>query len=74
MQTDGQGVRSLCSLTPREQEVLGAYLQLFNDKMVARVLGISIQTVRNHLAAIEHRLDVTSREELVAFAVSQRRI
>jgi DNA-binding CsgD family transcriptional regulator len=58
-------------LTRREREVLQLYLELLNAKKVARRLGTRAQTVRNQLAAIEHKLGLSSREELVAFAVAR---
>ena len=43
----------LSRLTPREQEVLRVYMELLNDKRIARFLGARPQTIRNHLASIE---------------------
>jgi len=60
----------LATLTPRESEVLTLWLDGFNDKKVARCLGTKVQTVRNQLASIEHKLGARSREELVALTHS----
>jgi DNA-binding CsgD family transcriptional regulator len=58
----------LAWLTEREREVLVLYLELHNSKEVARRLGTQVQTVKNQLAAIEHKLGVDSREDMLAFA------
>ena len=71
MNGDGKSGDLLATLTPREREVLRIYLELLNDKRVAGFLGRRPQTIRNHLASIEHKLGVRSREELVSLAVSQ---
>jgi DNA-binding CsgD family transcriptional regulator len=60
----------LDKLTAREREVLNLFLKLLNDKRVARQLGTRIQTVKNQLASIEHKLGVSSRGELIALALS----
>lgn len=57
-------------LTPREREVLTLWLDGFNDKKVAARLGTKVQTVRNQIASIEHKLGARSREELVALTHS----
>jgi DNA-binding CsgD family transcriptional regulator len=59
-------------LTPREREVLHLYLQLLNDKKVARCLGLRPQTIRNHLAAIERKLAVHGRAALISLVLSRR--
>ena len=42
-------------LTPREHQVLAARCRLDSDKAVAAALGLSLQTVRNHLYAIREK-------------------
>lgn len=54
------------ALTEREYEVLMAYVRNPNGKQIARDLGIKVQTVRNQIASIEHKLRLTSREHLIA--------
>ncbi len=53
-------------ITPREREVLSLYMIHFNDKKVAGVLGTRLQTVRNQLASIQHKLNADCRADLVA--------
>lgn len=52
-------------LTPREIEVLAAIGDGLSNKEAARRLGISQHTVKFHLEALFHKLDVTSRTEAV---------
>lgn len=52
-------------LTPAEARVLKEFLHRPSDKIVAQRLAIKTQTVRNHIAAIEAKLGVTSREALI---------
>ena len=61
-------------LTKREREVARLFMRCANDKLVASHLGIAAQTVRNQLASIQNKLDVRSREELILFLVSSKRV
>jgi DNA-binding CsgD family transcriptional regulator len=60
----------LVSLTAREREVLCLYVDRCNAKEVACCLGTRTQTAKNQLAAIEHKLGIDSREELLVFLFS----
>ncbi len=46
--------------TEREIEVLRAYVMHGSTRAAGAALGISEQTVKNHLATIRHRLEVTT--------------
>ena len=59
---------SRVSLTPREHEVLAAMADGASNKVIARRLGISLHTVKFHVAAILSKLDADSRTEAVARA------
>lgn len=54
-------------LTERERVILRLYLECRNAKAIARRIGKSAQTVKNQLAAIQHKMGVDSREDLLAF-------
>jgi PAS domain S-box-containing protein len=56
-------------LTPRELEVLELMAQGLINKQVARLLGLRLNTVRNHSQHILHKLRAHSRLEAVATAV-----
>jgi DNA-binding NarL/FixJ family response regulator len=55
----------LCGLRPREQEVVRLLLQHLRVPAIARRLGISQQTVRNHLKSVFRRTNVRSQQELL---------
>jgi PAS domain S-box-containing protein len=55
-------------LTPRQHEVLSMLAQGCNTAQMAQALGISVETVRNHVRDLLHRLHVHSRLEAVVRA------
>lgn len=57
-------------LTPRQTDVLALLLQAKPNKLIARELGISVETVKDHVAAVLRVLNVSSRTQAV-LAVSQ---
>ena len=57
-------------LTPRQTEVLALMLQGQPNKMIARELRLSVETVKDHVAAVLRALNVSSRTQAV-LAVSQ---
>jgi DNA-binding CsgD family transcriptional regulator len=56
------------ALTPREREVLGHLAEGVSNKTIARRLGISIHTVKFHVASLLDKLDATGRTDAVAHA------
>jgi DNA-binding NarL/FixJ family response regulator len=60
------------SLTPREREILMRVGDGLKNEAIARQLGISEKTVRNHLSAIFDKLGVTDRLELLLYAYRQK--
>jgi DNA-binding NarL/FixJ family response regulator len=57
-------------LTPRQTEVLGLLLQGQPNKLIARHLNLSVETVKDHVAAVLRSLNVNSRTQAVV-AVSR---
>jgi DNA-binding NarL/FixJ family response regulator len=57
-------------LTPRQTEVLGLLLKGLPNKLIARELHLSVETVKDHVAAVLRALGVSSRTQAV-LAVSQ---
>jgi DNA-binding NarL/FixJ family response regulator len=57
-------------LTPRQSEVLALLLQGLPNKLIARELNLSVETVKDHVAAVLRALGVSSRTQAV-LAVSQ---
>jgi DNA-binding NarL/FixJ family response regulator len=58
------------SLTPRQTDVLALLLQGKPNKLIARELGVSVDTVKDHVAAVLKALGVSSRTQAV-LAVGQ---
>ena len=57
-------------LTPRQAQVLSLLLQGLPNKLIARQLNLSVETVKDHVAAVLRALNVSSRTQAV-LAVSQ---
>ena len=57
-------------LTPRQAEVMSLLLQGLPNKLIARELNLSVETVKDHVAAVLRALGVSSRTQAV-LAVSQ---
>jgi DNA-binding NarL/FixJ family response regulator len=57
------------SLSPREMEILELICQGASNKEIAKRLGISYQTVKNHVTAILHKLGVSDRTQAVLYAL-----
>jgi DNA-binding NarL/FixJ family response regulator len=64
---DGSG--SPISLSPREMEILELICEGTSNKAIAQRLGISYQTVKNHVTAILHKLNVSDRTQAVLYAL-----
>jgi DNA-binding NarL/FixJ family response regulator len=58
-------------LTPREMEVLDYIAQGFMNKRIAVKLGISEQTIKNHITSILRKLNANARTEAVVVAIRQ---
>ncbi|MBI2829981.1 MAG: response regulator transcription factor [Chloroflexi bacterium] len=67
-----QNAESLVSpLTPRETEILNYIGQGFLNKQIAAKLGISEQTIKNHVTSILRKLNANARTEAVVVAIRQ---
>ncbi len=56
-------------LSPREMEILQYVTRGLSNKEIAYSLGISQQTVKNHMTAILHKLDVEDRTQAAVYAL-----
>jgi two-component system, NarL family, response regulator DegU len=61
----------LSPLTPREMEILKYIGQGFLNKQIAAELGISEQTIKNHVTSILRKLNANARTEAVVLAIKQ---
>jgi len=58
-------------LTPREIEILDYVARGFLNKQIAIELGISEQTIKNHVTSILRKLNANARTEAVVLAIKQ---
>jgi PAS domain S-box-containing protein len=58
----------LSQLTARERDILGLICRGLADKEIARQLGLSLSTARNHVAAIYRKIDVHRRSAAIVWA------
>jgi DNA-binding NarL/FixJ family response regulator len=56
-------------LTPREMEILELVAQGMSNRKIAYHLGISHQTVKNHMTAVLRKLGATGRTEAAVSAL-----
>ncbi len=56
-------------LTPRELEVLGYAARGYMNKQIAYQLGVSEQTIKNHMTSILRKLDANDRTQAVVLAL-----
>ena len=66
-----RGSAAALGLTPRQTDVLELLLQGQSNKLIARALNLSVETIKDHVAAVLRTLNVSSRTQAV-LAVSQR--
>ena len=67
---EGPASLGALGLTPRQTDVLALLLQGKPNKLIARDLNLSVETVKDHVAAVLRTLNVSSRTQAV-LAVSQ---
>ena len=58
-------------LTPREIEILDYIAKGYLNKQIAIELGISEQTIKNHVTSILRKLNANARTEAVVLAIKQ---
>src|SRR5262249_8130525 len=59
------------ALTSREREILILVAYGHTNKEIASTLGITVKTVETHKTNVMQKLEITSRAELVRFALTQ---
>ncbi len=60
-------------LTPRQKHVLHLLTQGLSNKLIARELGVSVETVKDHVAAVLKALGASSRTQAVLIATQKPR-
>jgi len=69
LQRGGSRNFALSPLSPRETEILDYIAHGYINKQVAHKLGISEQTIKNHMSSILRKLDVNDRTQAVVLAM-----
>jgi DNA-binding NarL/FixJ family response regulator len=59
-------------LTKRQQEIVPLIAQGLTNKEISSRLGVSEHTIKNHLFRIYEKLGISSRVELILYAISER--
>ena len=59
------------ALTNRERQVLGLLCQRWGYSEIAEQLYLSVRTVESHRAHIQQKLAMTTRSELVRYAIER---
>ena len=75
--SDGNGIGGLApvsSLSEQEQSILRMFSDGKNSSEIARALGISLQTLRNHLHHVNDKLGTHSRLQAVMHAMHRKLI
>jgi two-component system nitrate/nitrite response regulator NarL len=62
----------VATLSRREKQIVDALLAGCTNKEVAQQLGVSDQTIKNQLTTLYRKVGVSSRLELVLWAVQRR--
>jgi DNA-binding NarL/FixJ family response regulator len=65
------GLRPTRTLTPRELDVLTHVAAGSRNREISAALGVSEQTIKNHLSTILHKLGVPNRTHVVMYAARQ---
>lgn len=64
-------VRGEALVTKREQQIVPLVAQGLTNKEISSRLGVSEHTIKNHLFRIYEKLGISSRVELILFAISR---
>jgi DNA-binding NarL/FixJ family response regulator len=59
-------------LTKREEQVVCMVVEGMSNKEISSNLGVSVHTVKNHLFRIYEKLGISSRTELILYALRSR--
>jgi DNA-binding NarL/FixJ family response regulator len=69
---ESEPARPRDTLTSREKTIISYLMQGWRNREIGQHLGITEQTVKNHLRAIYDKVGVSDRLELVLYAIHQR--
>jgi DNA-binding CsgD family transcriptional regulator len=60
-------VKNIKTLSPAERAVFNLYMEGYTAPEIARILCLSINTIKTHNKRIYSKLNVTSRKELLVY-------
>ena len=66
-----EAAASVAEVSPREKQILSYLAQGYANKRIAIELGISQQTVKNHVTSVLRRLDANDRTEAVVIGIKK---
>jgi len=58
-------------LTPREVEILGYVAQGYANKEIANTLGITEQTIKNHMSSVLQKMEAQDRTQAVVLGIKR---
>ena len=65
-----ENISAMPEMSPRQTEILNLVAKGFSNKEIAEIIGISPETVKEHVAKILHRIGASSRAEASTIAVN----
>jgi DNA-binding CsgD family transcriptional regulator len=60
-------VKNIKTLSPAERAVFNLYMEGYTAQEIAKILCLSINTIKTHNKRIYSKLNVTSRKELLVY-------
>jgi Response regulator containing a CheY-like receiver domain and an HTH DNA-binding domain len=71
LSSEREAATFISPLTPRESEILNYVAQGYLNKQIAEVLGVSEQTVKEHISSIVCKLNVNARTQAVIATIKK---
>jgi len=65
-----ENISAMPEMSPRQTEILNLVAKGFSNKEIAEIIGISPETVKEHVAKILHSIGASSRAEAATIAVN----
>lgn len=65
-----ENISAMPEMSPRQTEILNLVAKGFSNKEIAEIIGISPETVKEHVAKILHSIGASSRAEAATTAVN----
>ena len=69
-----RSLKSMPDMTPRQLEILNLVAKGFSNKEIAKIVGVSFETVKDHIKQILQRMGASSRTEAASLAMNMNLI